>query len=193
MTETNIFQLPAQRGTFRRFAHRSFAQRRASAPTDAMSGRGRGVAEFLAKHADLKTHDGRQRLVRHGHLPEREIATGIGTVAVRQPRVRDRRGRPLVLASAFSSAPTILPPYARRTEEPGGADPDPLPQGHLDWRLRGGAGRTRRQGCARPLGIDHRQAQRGVDRGACAVGPARPLGQTVRLLLGRWHSPGSSA
>ena len=28
--------------------------------------------------------------VRHGHLPEREIMTGIGPVGVRQPRVRDR-------------------------------------------------------------------------------------------------------
>jgi len=55
------------------------------------------VAEFLSKHADLKTETGRQRVVRHGHLPEREIMTGIGPVAVRQPRVRDReaadRGR----------------------------------------------------------------------------------------------------
>ena len=48
------------------------------------------VAEFLAKHADLKTETGRQRVVRHGHLPEREIMTGIGPVAIRQPRVRDR-------------------------------------------------------------------------------------------------------
>jgi putative transposase len=30
--------------------------------------------------------------VRHGHLPEREIMTGIGAVAVRCPRVRDRAG-----------------------------------------------------------------------------------------------------
>jgi hypothetical protein len=35
------------------------------------------VAEFLAKHADLKTETGHQRVVRHGHLPEREIMTGI--------------------------------------------------------------------------------------------------------------------
>ncbi len=34
--------------------------------------------------------DGHQRVVRHGHLPEREVMTGIGPVAVRQPRVRDR-------------------------------------------------------------------------------------------------------
>src|SRR5256884_5916579 len=53
------------------------------------------VAEFLAKHADLKTETGQQRVVRHGHLPQCEIMTGIGPVAVRQPRVRDRscRGR----------------------------------------------------------------------------------------------------
>ena len=48
------------------------------------------VADFLAKHACLKTEDGRQRVVRHGHLAEREIMTSIGAVAVRQPRVRDR-------------------------------------------------------------------------------------------------------
>jgi putative transposase len=56
------------------------------------------VAEFLAKHSTLKTETGRQRMVRHGHLPEREIMTGIGPVAVRQPRVRDREaaeGKPI--------------------------------------------------------------------------------------------------
>src|ERR1700730_17725195 len=48
------------------------------------------VSEFLGKHADLKTRDGHQRVARHGHLPECEVMTGIGPVAVRQPRVRDR-------------------------------------------------------------------------------------------------------
>ena len=57
------------------------------------------VAEFLAKHADLKTETGRQRVVRHGHLPEREIMTGIGPVAIRQPRVRDREAAERVSAS----------------------------------------------------------------------------------------------
>ncbi|UTD27770.1 hypothetical protein [Bradyrhizobium sp. WD16] len=33
------------------------------------------VADFLGKHADLKTGDRRQRVVRHGHLPERERTT----------------------------------------------------------------------------------------------------------------------
>ena len=48
------------------------------------------VADFLGKHVDLKTADGHQRVVPHGHLPEREVMTGIGPVANRQPRVRDR-------------------------------------------------------------------------------------------------------
>jgi putative transposase len=53
---------------------------------------GAEVAVFLSCHADKLTDDGRQRLVRHGYLPEREIMTGIGPVAVRCPRMRDRVG-----------------------------------------------------------------------------------------------------
>jgi putative transposase len=73
------------------------------------------VADFLARHGELKTEDGRQRVVRHGHLPEREVMTGIGAVAVRQPRVRDRE------AAAddprrIRFTPAILPPYMRRSK-----------------------------------------------------------------------------
>jgi transposase-like protein len=73
------------------------------------------VADFLGTHAELKTADGHRRVVRHGHLPEREVMTGIGPVAVRQPRVRDRE------AGAEDPArirfrPSILPPYARRSK-----------------------------------------------------------------------------
>ncbi len=73
------------------------------------------VAEFLGKHADLKTEDGLQRVVRHGHLPEREVMTGIGPVAVRQPRVRDR-GASAEGADRIRFTPAILPPYARRSK-----------------------------------------------------------------------------
>ena len=41
------------------------------------------VSQFLAKHADLKTPDGHRRIVRHGHLPEREVMMAIGPVAAR--------------------------------------------------------------------------------------------------------------
>jgi putative transposase len=68
---------------------------------------------LLSCHADKLAEDGRRRLVRHGYLPEREIMTGIGSVAVRCPRVRDRisKGSERI---HFSSA--ILPPYARRSK-----------------------------------------------------------------------------
>ena len=74
---------------------------------------GAEVAGFLGGHADKLTDDGRARLVRHGHLPEREIMIGIGPVAVRCPRVRDRvaDGGERI---RFSSA--ILPPYLRRSK-----------------------------------------------------------------------------
>src|SRR5258705_650853 len=71
------------------------------------------VAEFLAKHADLKTETGQQRVVRHGHLPEREIMTGIGPVAIRQPRVRDREAAE---GERIWYSPSIVPPYARRSK-----------------------------------------------------------------------------
>src|ERR671910_2246520 len=71
------------------------------------------VAAFLGSHADKRAEDGRQRRVRHGHLPERDIVTGIGPVAVRAPRVRDRVGARQERIR-FTSA--ILPPYARRSK-----------------------------------------------------------------------------
>jgi transposase-like protein len=71
------------------------------------------VAEFVAKHADLKTETGQRRVVRHGHLPEREIRTGIGPVAVRQPRVRDRASGD---GERIRYSPAIVPRYARRSK-----------------------------------------------------------------------------
>ena len=73
------------------------------------------VAEFLGKHADLKTTDGRSRVVRHGHLPEREVMTGIGPVDVRQPRVRDRAAA-ADDPGRIRFTPALLPPYARRSK-----------------------------------------------------------------------------
>ena len=48
------------------------------------------LATLMAAFSKEKLEDGRARLVRHGHLPEREVMTGIGPVPVKVPRVRDR-------------------------------------------------------------------------------------------------------
>ena len=114
MANSNVFQL-SQPGTFSdplTEVLRNGARALLSQAVEAE------VAALLNRHADQLTDDGRQRLVRHGHLPEREIVTGIGPVAVRCPRVRDRVGDGSERIR-FSSA--ILPPYARRSkslEEP---------------------------------------------------------------------------
>src|SRR3954465_943892 len=71
------------------------------------------VAAFLSGHANTHTEDGRQRLVRHGHRPERAIMTGLGPVPVRAPRVRDRTGAG---ESRIRFTSAILPPYARRSK-----------------------------------------------------------------------------
>ena len=60
------------------------------------------VADFLDRYADLKTSQGHRRIVRQGYLPERDVMTGIGPVAVRQSRVRDRELPPLIQAVSAS-------------------------------------------------------------------------------------------
>ena len=71
------------------------------------------VAAFLASMKELKLPDGRDRLVRHGHGPERVIQTGIGPVEFQRVKVRDRDPGPAAERIRFSSA--LLPRWARRT------------------------------------------------------------------------------
>ena len=48
------------------------------------------VNEFIENYKNKLLDDGRQRIVKNGYLPERGIHTGIGTVKVEVPRIRDR-------------------------------------------------------------------------------------------------------
>ena len=70
------------------------------------------VEFFLSQYGDLKDDAGRQRMVRNGYLPEREIQSGIGPVPVKAPRVRDRHAD---ASQRISFSSLILPPYLRRT------------------------------------------------------------------------------
>lgn len=79
-----------------------------------------GARKLLAQAIDLeaaafllKLTDGRDRIVRHGHAPERSIQTGIGPVPVSRAKVRDRGADGAVDRTRFSSS--ILPKWARRT------------------------------------------------------------------------------
>jgi putative transposase len=50
------------------------------------------LQEFLAQYVEQRDEQGRQGVVRNGYLPERTIQTGVGDVAVKVPKVRDRNG-----------------------------------------------------------------------------------------------------
>jgi len=69
---------------------------------------------FLLAMKGLKLPDGRDRLVRHGHGPERTIQTGIGPVEVERVKIRDRAAAENGERIRFTSA--ILPLWARRTK-----------------------------------------------------------------------------
>ena len=72
------------------------------------------VSSFIAEHAHLLDEEGRQRLVRHGFLPERDVMTGIGTVPVQVPRVRDRGANEDGSKIKFRSS--LVPPYLRKAK-----------------------------------------------------------------------------
>ena len=72
------------------------------------------VEVFLAAHDELRTADGRKRIVRHGHGPERQVQTGIGAVVVRRAKVRDR-GSDEEDGERIRFSSSILPKWARRS------------------------------------------------------------------------------
>ena len=65
------------------------------------------VAEYMEKHTDMLDEQGHRVVVRNGHLPERELVTGVGPIPVRQPRINDKRP-----GQKYTSK--ILPPFMRR-------------------------------------------------------------------------------
>jgi len=69
------------------------------------------IEEFIGYYRALQDSAGRQRIVRNGYLPKREVQTGIGQIEVQVPRSRDREHDGAGIR--FSS--DILPPYLRRS------------------------------------------------------------------------------
>lgn len=67
------------------------------------------LMQLLEQYENVKTLHGRRAVVRNGYLPEREVLTGAGPLAVKVPKVRDRSGNGV----KFNSA--IVPPYVRKS------------------------------------------------------------------------------
>jgi transposase-like protein len=49
------------------------------------------IDDYLAAHAAERDEQGRRLVVRNGHARRRQVTTAAGAVAVRAPRVDDRR------------------------------------------------------------------------------------------------------
>jgi len=65
------------------------------------------VAEYIEDHEHIRDENGYRKVVRNGHLPQRELVTGIGPIKISRPRVNDKRE-----GERFTS--NILPPFMRR-------------------------------------------------------------------------------
>jgi len=65
------------------------------------------VSEYIEMNKDERDDQNKRLVIRNGHLPEREIQTGLGPISLKQARIRDGRE-----GEKFTSA--ILPPYLRR-------------------------------------------------------------------------------
>lgn len=70
------------------------------------------VEGYLERHRQERDGDGRALVVRNGQARERRVTVGSGTLAVRAPRVNDRR---VVAGERQKFTSEILPPYLRRS------------------------------------------------------------------------------
>ena len=71
------------------------------------------VEAFIAVHDHRRDQQGRRLVVKNGSLPEREILTGAGSIAVRQGRIRDNTSDP---QQRVTFTPSVLPAYLRKTQ-----------------------------------------------------------------------------
>ncbi len=81
-----------------------------------------GAQQLLAKAVEVEVSvllekykvlivDGKQAIVRNGHLPERTIQTGMGDMPVKIPKIRDKTG------SGIKFNSKLVPPYLKRTKD----------------------------------------------------------------------------
>ncbi len=75
------------------------------------------LSEFMTTYANKPDNQGRPLVVCNGYLPERNIVTGIGSIAFKMPKVRSRGDDSVCFCSS------MIPPYVRRSQSIGVALP----------------------------------------------------------------------
>src|SRR5438876_35063 len=112
-------------------------------------------------------------------MPSRPSPAGVAEDSAPDDRVSYARKLVTAARGSASDSTGHLAALRAADKKPGGVDPDPLPEGHLDRRLRRGASGAGRQECARSFGLDNCPPQGGVDRGARALAEARSLHEAL--------------
>jgi len=138
------------------------------------------VAEYLEKMKDRRTEDGLRAIVRNGRLPERDIQSGVGSLRIAQPRVRDRKSE-----VRFSSQPdpaAVHAPCSQRRSAHSGA----LFEGSFDERFSGSPGGDSGTPSDGAFGDEYRPVEGSLAEGLRGLGSTRSSGQAIRLLVGGW-------
>ena len=105
MSEDNVidFKDPASKQDLLTIIAKDGAQRMLQVALEAE------VTDFINCYSDRQLPDGARQVVRNGYLPDRNIQSGIGDLAVKVARVRDRSDEGIKFASK------IVPKYLRRS------------------------------------------------------------------------------
>ena len=130
----------------------------------AKDGARRMIAAALRAEADAYVkqfsgeldEDGHRLVVRNGRDRERKFTVGSGTIAIKAPRVNDKRvDEETGERMRFSSR--ILPAYARRSPKVGELTPILYLHGLSTGDFKPAAGAAARRGRCRPVADDDRQ------------------------------------
>ena len=141
------------------------------------------LEELLKQYEDHQDEQGRQRLVRNGYLPPREVQTGIGGI----PGADPSGSRPGIRGGIRRDHPLSLQPGAAvsaEQQESGRAVTSAVPERHLDRGLQQRSECPAGSGCPGVIGQHHQPAQTTVGPGLPAVASAGSLPEALRLRLG---------
>ena len=142
---------------------------------------------FVAIWKDVKLPDGRDRVVRHGHGPERAIQTGVGPVAVRRAKVRDRGKVSAAEKIRFTSS--ILPKWARRTKSFDALLPILYLRGVSTGDFQEALSALLGKDAPEPVTVGDHAADGGMAGRLRRLAEARSLGAALRLRLGGRRLP----
>ena len=136
---------------------------------------------FVALWKDLKLPDGRDRIVRHGHGPDRTIQTGVGPVEVRRAQGA-RSGRCRHGGESSSARRSCRSGRGGRRNRRAVAGS--LPARSVHRRFPGGAHCPLGQGRAEPVAGRDLAADGGVAGGLRRLAEARSVGAAIRVCSG---------